>query len=85
MVCGSANPLAKTVFATFGNSATGGYDPLGAVAVEFVEVQFGFLQLLLTQTWVKCASSDSSRCVVYSGVRFKAIRAASKTFEQDEW
>ena len=49
----------------------------GSVAVGFVDVQPGFLQLL-SQTWVKCTSLDSSRCVVYSGIRFKAIWAASK-------
>ena len=43
----------------------------------FVEVQPGFLQVLLTQTWVKCTALNSSRCAVYSGVRFKAIWAAS--------
>ena len=59
--------LVKTVFATFKNSATGSHDTLGAVAVGFGKVQPGFLQLLLTQTWVKCTSLDSSRCVVYSG------------------
>ena len=37
----------------------------GAVAVGFADVQPGFLQLLLTQTWAKCTSLDSSRCVVY--------------------
>ena len=58
---------------------------LRAVAVGFVEVQPGFLQLLLTQTWTKCTSLDSSRCVVYSDIRFKVIRAASKNLEQDEW
>ena len=55
-----------------------------AIAGHFGEVKPGFLQLLLTQTWVKCTSLDSSRCVVYSGIRFKAIRAASKKLEQDE-
>ena len=54
-------------------------------AVGFVDVQLSFLQLLLTQTWVKRTSLDSSRCVVYSGIRFKAIRAASKNLEQNEW
>ena len=38
--------------------------------VGFLEVQPGFLQPLLTQTWVKCTSLDSSRRVVYSGIRF---------------
>ena len=33
-----------------------------AIAGYFGEVQPGFLQLL-TQTWVKCTSLDSSRCV----------------------
>ena len=42
-------------------------------AGHFGEVQLGFLQLLLTPTWVKCTSLDSSRCVVYFGVRFNAI------------
>ena len=52
---------------------------------RFVDVQPGFfLQLLLTHTWVKCTSIDSSRCVVSSGIRFKAIRAASKKLEQDQ-
>ena len=46
---------------------------LRAIAGHFGEVQPGFLQLLLTQTWVKCTSLDSSRCVVYSGIRVKAI------------
>ena len=32
-----------------------------------------------------CISLDSSRCVVYSGIRFKPIQAASKKLEQDEW
>ena len=52
--------------------------------VGFVDVHPGFLQLLLTQTWVKCTSLNSSRCVVYSGIRFKAIRAVSEKLEQDE-
>ena len=42
IVSGSANPLAKKVFTTFGNSATGGHDDLGAVAVGFAEVKPGF-------------------------------------------
>ena len=57
----------------------------GSVAVGFVDIQAGCLQLLLTQTWVKCTSLDSSRCAVYSGIRFKAIRAVSKKLEQGEW
>ena len=56
-----------------------------AIASNLGEVQPGFLQLLLTQAWVKCTSLDSSRCVVYSGIRFKAIWAASKKLEQVEW
>ena len=84
MVCGSANLLAKSVFATFGNSATGGHDTRRAIMVGFVDVQPGFLQLLQTQTWVKCTSLDSSRCVVYYGIRLKVIRAASKKLEQNE-
>ena len=48
IVCGSANPLGKTVFATFENSATGGQHAQESVVVRFVEVQPGFLQLLLT-------------------------------------
>ena len=56
---------------------------LRGVANQFGEVQPGFLQLLLTQTWVKCTLLNSSRCVVYSGIRFKAIRPASKKLEQD--
>ena len=55
-----------------------------SVDVGFVGVQLGFLQLLLTQTWVKCTSLDFSRCVVYSGIRFITISAASKKLEQDE-
>ena len=58
---------------------------LKGIAGHFGEVQPGFLQLLLTQTWVKCTSLDSSRCVVYSDIRFKAIRAASKKIKLDEW
>ena len=59
---------------------------LRGVSNQFGEVQTGFLQLLLTQTWMKCTSLDSTRCVVYSGIRFKAIRASSKKLEQeDEW
>ena len=34
------------------------------------------LAAFLNQTWVKCTSLDSSRCVVYSGIRFRMIRAA---------
>ena len=41
------------------------------------------LSFILTQTWLKYPSLDSSRCVVYSGIRFKAIRAASNKMEQD--
>ena len=78
MVRGSANPLARSVFATLGNSPTGGHHALRSVAVGFVDVQPGFLQFLPTQTWVKCTSLDSSRCIVYSGIRFKVIRDASK-------
>ena len=33
IVCGSANPLAKTVFATFVNSTGGAHDTLGAATV----------------------------------------------------
>ena len=51
-----------------------------SAAVGFADVQPGFLQLLLTQTWVKCTSLNSSKCVVYSGIRFKAIQAASKNY-----
>ena len=58
---------------------------LKGLAGHFGKVQTGFLQLLLTQTWVKRTSLNSSRCVVYSSTRFKAIRAASKKLEQDEW
>ena len=57
----------------------------GSIAVGFLDVKPGFLRLLLTQTWVKCTSLYSSRCVVYSGVRFKAIQAASKNLELDGW
>ena len=57
---------------------------LVAIAGRFGDIKPGFWQLLLTQTWVKCTSLDSSRCVVYSGITFKAIRAASKRLEQDE-
>ena len=60
------------------------YDTRLWVVVGFGEVQPGFLQLILTQTWVKCTLLDSSRCVVYSGIRFKAIQAASKKIKQDE-
>ena len=56
-----------------------------AIVGHFGEVQPGFLQLLLTQTCVKCTSLDSSRCVVHSGIRFEAIWAASKKLEQDGW
>ena len=55
-----------------------------AIAGHFGEVQPGFLQLLLTQTRVKCTSLDLSRCVVYSDIRCKAIRAASKK-TRAEW
>ena len=48
------------------------------VSVGFVDVQPDFLQLLPTQTWVKYTSWDSSRCVVYSGLRVRTIRVASK-------
>ena len=37
------------------------------------------------QRWVKCTSLDSSRCVFYSGIRFKSSRAASSKLEQDKW
>ena len=33
---------------------------IASVAVGFVDVQPGFLQLLLTQTWLMCTSLDSS-------------------------
>ena len=85
MVCGYSNPLAKTVLATFWNAATDGHHTLVSIAVGFVEVQPGFLQLILTQTCVKWTSLDSSRSVVDSGIRFNAIWAASKKLEQDEW
>ena len=62
-----------------------GFFALVAIAGHYGEIKSGFLQLHLIQTWVKCISLDSSRCVVYSGIRFKAIRAASKKLEQDEW
>ena len=55
------------------------------LAGHFGDVQPRFLQPFLAQTWVKCTLLDSSRCVVYSGIRFKPIRAASKKLEQDEW
>ena len=58
---------------------------LRGLADRFGDVQPGFLQLLLTQIWVKCTFFDSARCVVYSSVRFKAVRAASKKLEQEEW
>ena len=50
---------------------------LVSVVVGLEGIQHGFLQLILTKTWVKCTSLDSSRCVVNSGIRFKAIQAAS--------
>ena len=50
MACDSANPLAKTVLATVGTSATGGHDTRRTTAVGFVDIQPGFLQLHLTQT-----------------------------------
>ena len=34
------------------------------VGVSFLNVHLGFLQLLLTQTWIKRTSLDSSRCAV---------------------
>ena len=40
-----------------------------SITVFFVDVQPGFLQLLLTQTGVKCTSLNPSTCVVYySGI-----------------
>ena len=68
----------KPVFGTFWNAATGIHHALVSVAVGCVDVQPGFLQVLLTQTWLKRTSLDS-------GIRFKAIWAASKKLEQDEW
>ena len=56
-----------------------------SIAVGFVDVQPDFLQVLLTQIWVKCTSLDALTCVVYSGIRFRAIRAASKRIEQGQW
>ena len=46
---------------------------LKGLAGHFGEVQPGFLRLFLAQTWVKSTSLDSSKCVVYSGIRFKGI------------
>ena len=61
------------------------FHTLVSILVGFVEVQPGFLQLFLNQTWVKCTSLDSSRCVVYFGIRFHSIWAASKKLEQYKW
>ena len=73
------------LFQRLRTTATVRHHAQGSVKVGFVDVQSGFLQLPQTQTWVKCKSSlDSAKCVVYSGIRFKAIRAASKELEQDE-
>ena len=55
---------------------------LVSVAVGFVYVQPGFLQLLLSQTWVKCTSLDSSRCVVYSGIRFRQFGLQVKNWSR---
>ena len=51
-----------------------------SIVAGFVSVQSRFLQLFLTQTWVKCTSLDSSRSVVYFGTRFMAIWRASKKY-----
>ena len=56
-----------------------------SVAFGLEGVQPDFLQLALTQTWVKCTSLDFSRCVVYSGIKIAAIRAASKKLKHNEW
>ena len=50
LVWGAANPLAKTVLVPSWNAATDGHHTLASIAVGFVEVQPGFLQLILTQT-----------------------------------
>ena len=68
-----------------GPAATVRHDTRKAVAVDFSDVQPCFLQLFLTQTWVKCTLLDSSRCLVYSGIIFKVIQAAGKKLKQDEW
>ena len=39
---------------------------------------------ILTRTWVKCTSLDSSRCAVYFGTKTNAISAASKHLKRDE-
>ena len=45
------------------------FHALMSIGVGFVGVQTDFLQLLLTQTSVTCTSLDSSRWVVYSGIK----------------
>ena len=64
--------------------ATGFFALVAIAGHHHGEIKSSFLQLLLIQTWVKCTSLDSSRWVVYSGIRFKAIRAASKKLKQDK-
>ena len=53
LVWGAANPLAKLFSQHFGTAATGRHHALMSISVGFVDVQPGFLQLLLIQTLVK--------------------------------
>ena len=55
-----------------------------SIGACFVNVQSGFLQLLLTQTWVKCTSLNSSRRVAYFGKILEAVWTASKNLAQDK-
>ena len=50
-VCGTVYPLTKRVSQSLGTAATVRHRAQGSVAVGFVDVQHGFLQILLTQTW----------------------------------
>ena len=60
----------------FGIAATVSDYTLKSLGVGVVATQPGFLQLFLTQTWVKkmcIVGFFMVRCVVHSGIGFKAI------------
>ena len=52
----------------------------------FVSVQLGFLQLLMTQTWLnEVYIIGFLKVCSYLGTRFKAFELQVKNLKQDEW
>ena len=60
-------------------------NPSLQIRTSFVHVYSGCVLLFLNQSWVKCTSSNSPRCVAHFGNRFKTICAKSEILEHDDF